>query len=272
MRPAVFALVLAALVAAGAPAAAEGDGAALLDADTPAPQQAPPAATRWCAPELDALPAEACAFHPAKSAPGPRTLVIFLHGVIQPDSGWQWAQQRAAARIGARYGAAVLMPRGRPGIGPKGMKDFWTWPTAAAAQQAHEDAIVAEWGAARAELERRAGQRFERVYVFGFSNGAYYAASLAVRGRLEVDGYAVFAGGSGARYLERAGARTKRRAPIFVAWGGKDRAHRDQVALASMLRRLKWPSKSLGQRRAGHAMTDEQVAQAMAFLGGRRGG
>jgi hypothetical protein len=28
--------------------------------------------------------------------------VIFLHGVIQPDSGWQWAQQRAVARIGHR--------------------------------------------------------------------------------------------------------------------------------------------------------------------------
>jgi hypothetical protein len=68
MRPAAFALVLGALVAAGAPAAAEGDGTTLLDAHAPAPQQAPLAATRWCAPELDTLPAEACAFHLAKSA------------------------------------------------------------------------------------------------------------------------------------------------------------------------------------------------------------
>jgi hypothetical protein len=41
------------------------------------------------------------------------------------------------------------------------------------------------------------------------------------------------------------------------------------VALVAMLRRLKWPSKSLGQKREGHAMTDAQVAQAVAFLTGR---
>jgi len=172
--------------------------------------------------------------------------------------------------VGARYGFAVLMPRGRPGIGPKTMESWWAWPTAAAAQAAHEDALVAEWDAARAELERRTGKPFERVFVFGFSNGAYYATSLAMRGRLPVQGYAVFAGGSGAKYLERAGAGTKQRAPMFVGWGGRDPAHRDQEALARMLRRMKWPSKSLGQKRAGHAMTDEQVTQAVAFLRGTK--
>ncbi|WP_437502668.1 alpha/beta hydrolase [Sorangium sp. So ce1099] len=221
-----------------------------------------------------------CASLPAKEAPGPRVLVIFLHGVVQPDSGWQWAQQRGAARAGARRGVAVLMPRGRRGIGPRAvprsastsMEDWWCWPTSAAAQAAHEDALLAEWDAARAELERRAGGRFERVLVFGFSNGAYYATSLAMRGRLQVDGYAAFAGGSGARHLERSGAQTRLRVPVFVGWGGKDPAHKDQVALARMLRRLKWPSKSLGKPRAGHAMTDDQVDEALDFLIGRRGG
>ncbi|XXX74666.1 hypothetical protein WMF30_44150 [Sorangium sp. So ce134] len=312
MRSLAMVLSLAALLAAGAPASASGDGPGQPPADAPAPAEAAPpagapappqaaspadapaadapapsqapspadaaappqaaAAVRWCAPELASLPGEACAFLPARPAPGPRALVIFLHGVVQPDSGWQWAQQRGAARAGARHGVAVMMPRGRRGIGPKAMEDWWCWPTAAAAQAAHEDAMLAEWDAARAELERRAGGRFERVLVFGFSNGAYYATSLAMRGRLPVDGYAAFAGGSGARYLERAGARTKARAPVFVGWGGKDPAHRDQVALAKMLRRLKWPSRSLGKPRAGHAMTDDQVDQALAFLLGQRRG
>ncbi|AUX46670.1 uncharacterized protein SOCE26_081770 [Sorangium cellulosum] len=300
MRSRAIVLSLAALLAAGAPASARGGevnpdapappSSALKDApapapsapkDTPVPQSAPkdtpapapsaPAAARWCAPELESLPGEACAFLPARQAPGPRVLVIFLHGVVQPDSGWQWAQQRGAARAGARHGVAVLMPRGRRGIGPKGMEDFWCWPTATAAQQAHEDVLLAEWEAARAALEQRAGGRFERVLVFGFSNGAYYATSLAMRGRLPVDGYAAFAGGSGARYLERAGAQARRRVPLFVGWGGKDPAHRDQVALAKMLRRLKWPSKALGKPRAGHAMTDDQVDQALRFLSGGRG-
>ncbi|WP_437731888.1 alpha/beta hydrolase [Sorangium sp. So ce1335] len=288
MRSLAMGLSLAALLGAGAPAWAGGDEASARPADAPAgppaapdapapPQPAPaasdaPAAARWCAPELASLPGEVCASLPAKEAPGPRVLVIFLHGVVQPDSGWQWAQQRAAARVGARHGVAVMMPRGRRGIGPRTMEDWWCWPTATAAQAAHEDALLAQWDAARAELERRAGGRFERVFVFGFSNGAYYATSLAMRGRLPVDGYAAFAGGSGARYLERAGARAKRRVPLFVGWGGKDPAHRDQVALARMLRRLNWPSKALGKPRAGHAMTDDQVDRAFEFLRGRRGG
>jgi dienelactone hydrolase len=279
MRPAVLTLALAALLAGDMPARADDDEAAQTAEPEPRIAQiaqpaqiaqsapaTPPA--RWCAPELDALPGEVCSFVPAKEASGPRTLVIFLHGVIQPDTGWQWAQQRGAARVGAKHGFSVLMPRGRRGIGPKTMEDWWTWPTAASAQKTHEDALIAEWDAARAELERSNGKRFERVYVFGFSNGAYYATSLAMRGRLPVSGYGVFAGGSGATYLERAGAKTKQRAPIFVGWGGKDKAHGDQVALVRMLRKLNWPSKSLGQKRAGHAMTDDQVAQAVAFLAG----
>ncbi|WP_437631793.1 hypothetical protein [Sorangium sp. So ce854] len=283
MRSIAMGLSLAALLAAGVPASAgdeasarsadssSGPPAAPAASDAPAPPQPAPAAG-WCAPELASLPGEVCASLPAKEAPGPRVLMIFLHGVVQPDSGWQWAQQRAAARAGARHGAAVMMPRGRRGIGPRTMEAWWCWPTATAAQATHEGALLAEWDAARAALERRAGGRFERVFVFGFSNGAYYATSLALRGRLPVDGYAAFAGGSGARYLERAGARAKLRVPLFVGWGGKDPAHRDQVALARMLRRLKWPSKALGKPRAGHAMIDEHVDQAFAFLGGRRGG
>ena len=281
MRSLVTVLSLTALLVAGAPGSANGDSLppAAAPASSASPAAAPPeaaAAARWCAPELASLPGEVCAFLPAKEAPGPRVLVIFLHGVVQPDSGWQWAQQRGAARAGARHGVAVMMPRGRRGIGPKTtsntMEDWWCWPTASAAQAAHEDALLAEWDAARAELERRAGGRFERVLVFGFSNGAYYATSLAMRGRLPVDGYAAFAGGSGARYLQRAGAQAKLRAPVFVGWGGKDPAHQDQVALAKMLRKLKWPSRALGKPRAGHAMTDDQVDQAFAFLSGRRGG
>jgi predicted esterase len=258
MRRAVLALALSALVTSAPRALAQDKAPA-----SPAPLPAAP----WCAPELTTLPGDVCAFTPTKEAPGPRTLVIYLHGVILPDSGWQWAQQRGAARAGARHGFTVLMPRGRRGIGPRTMEDWWAWPTAVAAQKGNEDTIVAEWDAARTELERRAGQRFERVLVFGFSNGAYYATSLALRGRLPVQGYAVFAGGAGAKYLERAAAKVKPRAPVFVAWGGKDAAHRDQVGLARMLKRIRWPSESMGSKRAGHAMTDAQVEAAVRFLG-----
>lgn len=230
---------------------------------------------RWCAPELESLGHDACAHVPAHEAPGPRTLVIFLHGVVKPDTRWQWAQQRGVARAADAHGFVVLMPRGRSGIGPKGMEDWWTWPTAERAQKGVEDELVAEWAAARAELEAR-GKPFDRVWVFGFSNGAYYATSLAVRAKLggdaalRADGFAVFAGGSGASYLEKAARAQTKRPPFFVAWGGKDPAHDDQVKLAKMLRGLRWPTKSLGAKKAGHAMTDKQIAEAVRFLGSER--
>jgi predicted esterase len=251
--------------------APEGSAPASAPAQARAQAQAPASApARWCASELEALPDDVCAFVPTKESSGPRTLIIFLHGVIQPDTTWQWAQQRGAARAAARHGFAMIAPRGRRGSGPKGMEDWWTWPTAAAAQRALEDVILAEWSAARAALEKRAGKPFERVFVFGFSNGAYYAASLAMRDRFPADGYAVFAGGSGAAYLKQAGKRTKRRAPLYVGWGTKDRDHKNQVKLAKMLREISWPSKAGGKKGVGHAMTDAQVDEAVAFLSRRR--
>jgi hypothetical protein len=72
------------------------------------------------------------------------TLVVFLHGVIKPNSGWQHAQQRAVARAAERYQFFVLMPRGRRGVGPKGMEDWWTWPTAVKHQERVESDLLSE--------------------------------------------------------------------------------------------------------------------------------
>ncbi len=235
---------------------------------------------RWCAPELDALSNDVCWFAAKTPAPGPRTLVVFLHGVTQPGSGWQWTFQRAAARIAESRGLTVIMPRGRRGNGPKGEEDWWAWPTSEHAQETIEADVLAEWSTAQAELEQRAGQKFERVWIFGFSNGAYYATSLALRGRLSADGdtkhpiadgFAVFAGGSGASYLKAAAAHTTTRPRFFVAWGGKDPAHGDQVELAALLRNLSWPSRSDPSKNAGHTATDKQLSDAVAFLNGETG-
>ena len=226
--------------------------------------------TSWCAPGLDTLADHVCAHVPATFAPGPRTLVIFLHGVIKPGLGWQRNQQLAARRVAATAGVAALMPRGRRGVGPKGMEDWYTWP-ARPAHASIEAEVIAEWTHAKEALEARLGQPFERVWVFGFSNGAYYATSLALQGRLtapplRVDGFAVFAGGSAAPYIEKAARHTSTRRPLFVGWGGRDPDHRNQQRLASMLRRLRWPSASEGAPKAGHVMTDHAAASAVKFL------
>ncbi|HEU4405278.1 MAG TPA: hypothetical protein VFS43_08320 [Polyangiaceae bacterium] len=268
-------------VAAGEPAApvgSAGPGEPAAEAQGEAPAAAGEAGERWCAPELEALAGgEVCAFVPTHEMAGPRTLVIFLHGVIAPDTTWQWGQQRAAARGAQAQGFTVLMPRGRRGPGPKGMRDAWAWPGGAPPEVEAE--IFAAWQKARAELEGREGRAFERVWVFGFSSGAYYAASLALRGRLagpgalHVDGFAAFAGGGGrSGAIEAIARRARARTPIFIGWGGKDKSRDDPRKLAALLRRVGWPAKGELSPKAGHAMTDAQVASAVRFLGAPRGG
>jgi predicted esterase len=229
------------------------------------------APARWCAPELATLPVTGmCHALPGPTAAPPRELVIFLHGVIAPGGTWQWAQQRAAARAAAVHGVAALMPQGRRGLRNDHMKDWYTWPTGRAAQRRVEEQVLDEWWRARRELEDRLGSPFERVYLFGFSNGAYYVSSLALRGRLEVDGYAAFAGGTAPSRIDPRAYAEIPRIPWYVGYG-----HRDAPAVrgAKQLRRafevLRWPGRVAGRPRAGHAMTDAQVREALELLRAR---
>lgn len=236
----------------------------------------------WCAPEVSTLSASVCSYTPEKIAEGPKTLVIFLHGLTAAGSDWQYAFQRAGMRIADSKGFTVIMPRGRLGVGPGQAMDTWAWPTSQVGQSSVEGELLAEWSEAQAALEVKNGAKFDRVWVFGFSNGAYYAASLAARGRLSVDpaaadgdakhpvasGYAVFAGGSGASYLNASAKSVTDRPRFFVAWGGQDPAHGDQEELAHMLHDLGWPMKSSPAPKAGHTATDKQLAEAVAFLSG----
>ena len=104
------------------------------------------------------------------------------------------------------------------------------------------------------------------MLVFGFSNGAYYATSLALRGRLDVDGYGVFAGGSGGKYSRHLAASAARKVPIFVGYGTLDQAHRSQRELVQLLGELGWPHRAKVER-IGHTVSDSQIRGALAFLG-----
>jgi predicted esterase len=219
----------------------------------------------WCSPELETLADGMCYFAPPGEAP-PETLVVFLHGVIKLGTSWQYAQQLALARFAKQNRFAVLMPRGRVGAGSKQFADHFTWPTAAAAQKTLEPEIIDEWTAARAELEQKHGRPFSRMYVFGFSAGAYYAASLALRGRLPVQGYAVFAGGGAPKHVVRWARGVRPKPPIYVGWGTKDKARKDPQALAKALAAMQWTHRAAGRPRVGHTMTDAQVKDAFEFL------
>lgn len=230
-----------------------------------APDTAP--AQDWCAPNIAHLPSGVCYAAPSSFAPNrPRTLVIFLHGVIQEGTTWQWNPQRGMSLAARAHGYAVLMPRGRLGISrhrTSDTSDQWTWPTAHVAQQQVENEVIGEWAQARKELEAELGSPFERVWIFGFSNGAYYASSLALRARLPADGFAVFAGGGAPKPFPRGPAL---RAPIYVGYGLRDRAHNDPRQLGAALRAAHWPSKSVGKPGVGHSIADSQLNEAIEFL------
>lgn len=225
--------------------------------------------TRWCAPELTALGEHTCFFEPEREPKqaSSRVLVIFLHGLVGDGSSWQWEQQRLMARTAAAYGFSALMPRGRLGIGPGRDPAVRAWPNSAQAQRAVESEVLAELSETRRAVELQRGT-FDKVLVFGFSNGAYYAASLALRGKLAVDGYGVFAGGSGNRYDELLAAKAERRVPIFVGYGTRDPDHRRQKQLAALLRRQGWPHRAKAAN-VGHTVTDAQIRGALSFLASR---
>ena len=230
----------------------------------------------WCASELETLREGVC-YHEAEPAAEntasnaarvhaePDTLVLYLHTLVGTGSTWQWEQQRIMWTAAKTYGFSVLMPRGRPGIGPKRAPDVLAWPTSPKAQEAVEEELVDEWRELRETLERRRGRPFRHVWVFGFSNGAYYASSLALRARLPVEGYAVFAGGAGGKFASILGAKAARKTPIFVGYGTRDPARADMKDLVTVLKKLGWPHQSLAQP-VGHIVTHDQLRRAVEFL------
>ena len=220
------------------------------------------AAPAWCAPELEALPGDVCWFE-GPGAAGKRTVVLFLHGLIKPDSTWQWGQQRGMVRQAKRFGFSVLAPRGRRGVGPGGMTAV-AWPSAGSLQV--EPALIDEWTRARHAIEARRTKPFEETFVLGYSNGAYYGSSLALRERLDVDGYALIAGGSSTAELRSAAQSAKRRVPIFVgiAMGDKT-SSADSRSFGALLGQVGWPHK-IHASSAGHEVADRQVERALAYL------
>jgi predicted esterase len=221
--------------------------------------------TPWCAPELEALSETVCYYAPpGETTPTAKTLVIFLHSLIGASDRAAWPLQLRMATHARHYGFTMLVPRGRPGLGPGRDPSVLAWPTAQKLQEQFEPELLAEWEKAQKLAEKKAGP-FDHVFVLGFSNGAYYATSLAVRGKLDVDGYGVFAGGSGKEYVRQQAKHSKRRKPIFVGYGTQDPDHDNQQHLVRMLADLRWPHRSLAAR-VGHTVSDRQIEQALAFL------
>jgi predicted esterase len=219
----------------------------------------------WCPAGVEMLPGTICAVVPerVRSDPEP-TLVIFLHGVTDVGSGWQIALIQGMSRYAEHQNFALLAPRAPRQPARKGQAEAYAWRTSNLSPGG-EDALLDSWMAAKTTLEGRTGHSFKQVFVMGFSSGAYYASSLALRGRLPVDGYAVFAGGS-APYSRAMVSKVKPRVPIFVGYGTKDRAgSRDARGLVAALRAVRWKHRAMAVS-AGHTITTRQFTSALAYL------
>ncbi len=215
----------------------------------------------WCAPEVNELSDHVCWADGGVPADGRRTLVVYMHGAYATNPGFAWVQQRAMALHAKRLGFTVLLP-----TSPL-VKNAYVWPTSEAAQKEQEAGLLAGIAKARADVAKKVGHGFDETFVVGFSSGAYYASSLAVRGGLDVDGFVVLAGGSSwARSPVEAG----RRAPVFVGVSGADPQTADHSrAYAGTLAQLAWPYR-VEERKAGHEVDWSLLTHGIAWLRSRR--
>jgi predicted esterase len=217
-------------------------------AATPAPA--------WCAPEVEALSDGVC--HVDGGQRGERrALVIFLHGMIAKNTTWQWTQERALLRQAKEAGFEAIFPRAP--LGDSG----YAWPGSVKAQDEAVGDLVAGWRAARAALEERAGRPFDDVFVMGFSSGAYFASSLALRGLFDANGYAVFAGG--AAYPARPGD-SPHAVPVFVGVCADDsQTADDSRSVGAALTARGWPHR-VDEQHVGHMFSDVHVVHAASYL------
>jgi predicted esterase len=212
----------------------------------------------WCAPEMEPLGHDVCHVAGSPSPDGRRTLVIFLHGVIAKNTMWQWLQERAIARSAKALHFDAIVPQA-PAVGPGGAGGF-AWPGGASSGSGEEELIEA-WTSARRVLEQRGGRPFDEVYVVGFSSGAYFAASLALRAKLDVDGYVVLAGGSPSTPRPDAP-----HTPVFVGVCARDGASAPQAReLGRLLAARGWPTR-IDEEPVGHGVSDVHMAHALGWL------
>ena len=239
---------------------------------TPAPSPTPAAiaaavvTTPWCGEGWRALDEVTCVALPEKFA-SPASLVVHVHGMIAPDA-LPTEEQATLLAASRTLGVAVLFSRGAPGLcawEPK-VVDNLCWPTRQEAVDEAGPGIVAGWAQAQARAEELAGLRFERRYLFGFSNGGYFTAFLSVEGRFPVDGVGVVGAGRTAIDESLSGALHP---PFYLAVGDQEAAgtRQDAANLAHVLTLRGWPLKFVVHPGRGHELHEDDLSSAWAAWG-----
>jgi predicted esterase len=230
----------------------------------------PSVATDWCIEGMKGLDEDVCYVLPELRA-GPRRLLVYLHGIVPPtkESVQKQTVQGAVLNAARRAGAAAIVPRGRRGIGPEGASDWWAWPTSPATHAKLVKEIVARWVAAKTKLEGIAGAPFERTYLAGSSNGAYFLSALALRGDCDelgfpIAGYGAMSGGApGGRGADALAGRAPR--PVYVGFGTYDAETKSGArALAAVCGAARWPVR-IAEHPFGHGAREIYLDEAFTF-------
>ena len=232
----------------------------------------PPHEAEWCIDGLAALDDETCVAVPA--APS-RELLFYFHGITPPlrESPQKTTVQTTVKNASVRAGVVGVVPRGRRGIGPADAKDWWAWPTSADAHAKHAREIVDAMKRVKARLEALAGVPFERTYVAGSSNGAYFLTALALRGDLErfgfgVDGVGALSGG-GTGGVPASALADKKPIPIYVGFGTHDdETKKNASGLVTLLTTARWPL-ARAEHPVGHGAREIYLDEAFAFFRAR---
>ncbi len=213
------------------------------------------------------LDEDLCYVLPPLAEGKPRRLVFYLIGMVPPAKHSAQKDNVVAVVKAAitRAGAAVILPRGPRGVGADKSADWWTWPTSLEARSDLVPGIVARWAEAKKKLEKLAGAPFERTYLGGSSNGAYFVSVLALRGDLDalafpVDGFMVASGGAAIASGTHARPR-----PFYVGYGWHDReSTRTVPELVAVLENARWP-KIVSIHSLPHGAREIYIDEAFAF-------
>jgi hypothetical protein len=118
--------------------------------------------------------------------------------------------------------------------------------------------------AAKKALEAISGAPFERTFLAGSSNGAYFLTALAVRGDQEthgfpIDGFGAISGGAGGRPVPTSPH------PFYVGYGAYDPETKANIRpLLTALEAAKWPTR-VEVHPFSHGAREIYLDEAFAF-------
>jgi dienelactone hydrolase len=214
-----------------------------------------------CAEGLEPLVGDACYAAPQGASPLP--LIIYLHGFFEegPGEGQNEAldqQRRVALRATAR-GFAVLALRGTEGACATSPENATKvcWPSNEKVAYKGPQ-FVREWQPALAAAAAR--HPFTKRYIFGFSNGGYFAGLIAVRALYDADAFAIAHAGS-VEPVKALGAKP----PLLLMSADEDLSQEGMLRFDEELTREEWLHEN-HSRGGGHALPDSDIDVALTFF------